>query len=487
MKPGLSYDASGDAIERGARGHEQARSPYAIAQDGLSELLDAAVHAQRVEAMNAAVRVDVIFLTISYALRCEAAFVAPSLSPQRPHELARRAVTAELATALRMSERTMEHQIDEAWTLSTVLPATLGALREGLISARHASVIVEETTDLGDEPSLRAQLDERLAIVAASTTAATLRRRARALRQELQAETVAERHRAAREERRVELEPARDGMAWLHLFLPAPDALLIKDRLDQVARAAGTRAEDTDARGADQLLADARGVDQLRADAARDLLLHGRLPRDAEFAEAMALARPTVHVTVPVLTLLGASEEPGLLDGSGPIDADTARPLAAHAPSFTRLLTHPVSGTVLDVDRTSYRAPADLKRWLQVRDGTCRFPGCNRRASRCETDHSVDWADDGRTAFDNLAHLCPMHHHLKHETSWSVRHLPNGVLEWRSPAGRTHVTHPGQRIPSRADSTGPPGRETGTRRAPAAEPLMPAPTGGREYGESPPF
>lgn len=486
MNPGLPHDASGDSIERGARGDEGPRSPYAIAQDGLSELLDAAVHAQRVEAMNAAMRVDVIFLTVSYALRCEAAFVAPTLSPQRRHELARRAVTAELATALRMSERTMEHQIDEAWTLSTVLPATLGALREGLISSRHAAVIVEETTDLGDEPSLRGQLDERLAVVAASTTAATLRRRARALREELQAETVAERHRAAGEERRVELEPARDGMAWLHLFLPAADALLIKDRLDRVARAESSRAEDTDARGAHQLLAHARGVDQLRADAARDLLLHGRLPGDAEFAEAMALVRPTVHVTVPVLTLLGAWEEPGLLDGSGPIDADTARRLAAHAPSFTRLLTHPVSGTVLDVDRTSYRPPADLKRWLQVRDGTCRFPGCNRRATRCDTDHSIDWVDDGRTAFDNLAHLCPMHHHLKHETSWSVRHLPNGVLEWRSPAGRTHVTHPGQRIPSRADSTGPPGRETGARRASAIGPLAP-PARGPEYGESPPF
>ncbi|WP_448003511.1 DUF222 domain-containing protein [Agromyces bauzanensis] len=442
------------------------RSPYAMAQDGLAELIDAAVQAQRIEAMNAAMRVDLIFLAVSYALRSEEAFVAPTLSPQRRHELARRSVTAELATALRVPERTMERQIAEAWALSTTLPATLGAMREGLISARHAAVIVEETADLGDDPALRIRLDERLAVVAATTTAATLRRRARALREELSAESIAERHRAARAERRVELEPAPDGMAWLHALLPAADAMLIKDRLDRVAHAADAVGD-----------SDPRAVDQVRADAARDLLLHGRLPADSEFASAIATVRPTVHVTVPVMTLLGASEEPGMLGGYGPIDADTARRLAAHAPSFIRLLTHPVSGTVLDVDRTSYRPPADLKRWLEVRDGTCRFPGCNRRAVRCDVDHTDDWEHGGCTAFDNLAHLCPLHHHLKHETSWSVRHLAGGVLEWTSPAGRRHLTHPGRRIPSGADTTGPP-----TGRDPEHQRRRPA-----TADESPPF
>jgi hypothetical protein len=169
-------------------------------------------------------------------------------------------------------------------------------------------------------------------------------------------------------------------------------------------------------------------------------------------------------MTVPVLTAMGASEAPGLLDGYGPIDGESARRIAAIAPSFTRILTHPVSGTVLDVDRTSYRPPADLKRWLEVRDGTCRFPGCNRRAAHSEVDHTIDRQYNGRTAFDNLAHVCSLHHHLKHETSWSVRHLADGDLEWRSPAGRIHVTHPGRRIPSDTDSLGPPARETGARR-----------------------
>ncbi|MBT2518343.1 DUF222 domain-containing protein [Streptomyces sp. ISL-90] len=237
-------------------------------------------------------------------------------------------------------------------------------------------------------------------------------------------------------------------MAWLHAFLPAEDALLIKDRLDRIARSAG----DGEGGGA----GDARCRDQLRADATRDLLLHGRLPAESVFADAAATVHPTVHVTLPVLTLSGDSAEPGELDGYGPIDAETACRLAAKAPSFTRLLTHPVSGTVLDVDRTSYRPPADHKRWLEVRDGSCRFPGCNRRAAGCDVDHSVDWQYEGRTAFDNLAHLCRLHHHLKHESSWSVRHESGGVLEWTSPAGRRHLSHPKRRIPVGTDSIGPP-------------------------------
>lgn len=56
-----------------------------------------------------------------------------------------------------------------------------------------------------------------------------------------------------------------------------------------------------------------------------------------------------VLVTVPVLTAMGASDEPGFLDGYGPIPADAAREIAAGAPSFARLRTHPETGAVLSV------------------------------------------------------------------------------------------------------------------------------------------
>jgi len=149
-----------------------------------------------------------------------------------------------------------------------------------------------------------------------------------------------------------------------------------------------------------------------------------------------------VLVTVPVLTLLGSSEEPANLEGYGPIDAETARWLAARAPSFMRLLTHPETGVVLSLGRTRYAVPRDLRTWLRVRDGTCRFPGCSRAARVCEVDHTDDWQFGGETRHDNLAHLCKSHHHLKHHTGWVVEQRGGGVLEWTSPLGKKYLVDP---------------------------------------------
>ncbi|OJV81210.1 MAG: hypothetical protein BGO37_17270 [Cellulomonas sp. 73-92] len=157
--------------------------------------------------------------------------------------------------------------------------------------------------------------------------------------------------------------------------------------------------------------------------------------------------RAEVLLTVPVLSLLGRSDEPAELEGFGPIDIETATLLAANAPSFVRVLTHPETGAVLSVGRDRYRIPADLRRTVQLRDVTCRFPGCNRRASRCDVDHSLAWADGGATEACNLACLCRKHHRLKHEMDWQVSREPGGVLVWRSALGRTYRTEPDGRWP----------------------------------------
>ncbi|WP_162240176.1 HNH endonuclease signature motif containing protein, partial [Rathayibacter sp. Leaf296] len=140
--------------------------------------------------------------------------------------------------------------------------------------------------------------------------------------------------------------------------------------------------------------------------------------------------------------LLGRSDEPGILDGYGPIDPVTARRLAADAPSFARILTHPETGAVLSVGRTTYRVPADLRRALAHRDVTCRFPGCTRSARDSDVDHGVEWQHEGHTDADNLAHLCRHHHRLRHTTTWRVHHRRGGILDWTSPTGRHHLTRP---------------------------------------------
>ncbi|GAA1714322.1 hypothetical protein GCM10009809_08140 [Isoptericola hypogeus] len=130
------------------------------------------------------------------------------------------------------------------------------------------------------------------------------------------------------------------------------------------------------------------------------------LCRQRHLATLARSVRPRLNITVPVLTLLGQSETPGTLDGHVPIDPQTARLLAALAPSFRRILTDPETGTVLSAGRATYTVPADLKALLEQRDLTCRFPGCRRPAHRTDLDHTIAWADGGTTAADNLAHLC---------------------------------------------------------------------------------
>lgn len=137
-----------------------------------------------------------------------------------------------------------------------------------------------------------------------------------------------------------------------------------------------------------------------------------------------------------MLTLLGASSEQAILDGYGPIDLDTAKRLAGSATSWVRILTHPVTGTVLDVDRTTYRVPKALKRWLGVKHPVCTFAGCGRLARDCHSDHLLDWQYGGKTADINLAPQCERHHRLKHASTWIVDKDPiTGAIVWTSPTG----------------------------------------------------
>lgn len=357
-----------------------------------------------------------------------------------------RARDAELACALRMPERSIQRLLGEAQVLARQLPATLAALAEGRFSYRHAQVLVDETVGLESED--RAAV-ERLALgIASVTTVAQFRGRVRRLREKRTPASMIERVRDAHTTRELTLEPARDGMAYLTLYAGVVEATAIYDR----ATAAAARAH------AD---GDPRTITQLRVDLTVDALLERDTALSLSRTQLEALAMtpeeaaeihelefgpfsgivPTVIVTVPVDTLLGGCE-PGTLEGVGPIDAATARRLTSHAPTLFRMLTDPETGAALSMSRSSYRIPDALRRWLRARDGTCRFPMCNIRTTRCDIDHTHDWAHGGPTDHDNLAHLSRGHHTLKHHGHWRVEQSPGGNLTWTSYLGRTFATAP---------------------------------------------
>jgi len=352
------------------------------------------------------------------------------LSPAERTDWVRRVFVSEVAARLSLSQRTAEQLIEESRSLVHRLPATLEALSQGRISYRHAQVIIDQADTLPAEAWT--QFEQELLPGAGDIPVALLRRRAVRARERLHPDSIVERTKAAVATRRFALETDRDGMAWLNLKVPAADAIAVHDRTTLLAKAL---------QGPDE----PRTLAQLRADVARDLLLHGETTGD-DAPKLPKGVRPTVFVTVPVLTLLGRSDEPATLDGYGPIDPETARRLAANAPSFIRLLTHPETGVVLSMGRTKYKVPKDLKRWLQLRDQICRGVGCGRTATHADVDHTVDWGHGGPTDAVNLAVLCEQHHRLKHLSTWKVRQLGGGVLEWTTPTGRIHRTEPAVRM-----------------------------------------
>ena len=152
----------------------------------------------------------------------------------------------------------------------------------------------------------------------------------------------------------------------------------------------------------------------------------------------MPVPRAQVLITVPVLSLLGATEEPAMLDGYGPIPPSMARRLVADgADSFHRVLVDPRDGAPLEIGRTSYRLTTTMRQWLRLRDGRCPFPGCNNPSLDNDADHLLAWADGGTTGITNLGQPCRKHHRLKHNSAWT----PSGASKdtppgWTSPSGR---------------------------------------------------
>ena len=402
-------------------------------------------------------------------------------------ELGARLVVAELAVARRLSEATVRAELDEASRLAR-LPSAVAALEHGSLSPSHVRALADGVSEVPDD--LVSDFESAVLPVALHGTPAQTRRHSRAVRERLHPQSIDIRAARRRRERRFVFEADRDGMAWLHLHLPCVDARGAFERVDTAARSLLSHPDED------------RGIGQIRADVAADLLLHGDVARsaddrgpdrdgsgqvrhdtpgrtnshtagrrtvapgasdeqeaagrheasessrsgdDSDHGGRYGRFRPTVRVTVPVLSLLGESDEPATLDGYGPIPLGVAEHLTASAPSVTRILTQPETGTVLSVGRTSYAVPADLRRFVELRDARCRFPGCERDAARCDIDHTRAWQHGGSTSHDNLACLCRAHHRLKHLTTWRVTRPPEGgsALLWTSPLRRTAVDDPG--------------------------------------------
>lgn len=357
-------------------------------------------------------------------------------------DIAYRSLVADLAAATRVSERTVRQWVDDAADLVDRFGEALVALGRARISRAHVQVIYEHGAGIVDDDA-RDAYTRRMVELAEELTPARLRQVAKIAADRARPTTIDERHRSARARRRIAVFDIADGMSELTMVLPSVLAHAIYERTTHDARTIirdRSRSGDADDPGDDaDVAADGRTIDEIRADVASDLLLTGTATT-CTTGDGIDAITATVQITVPVLALADASNEPALLAGTGPVDRATARRLVGNARGWERVMTSPVDGAVLAVDR--YRPDKRLVRFLRARDEHCRFPGCRQPVWRCDIDHSTDHAHGGSTAACNLAHLCRHHHMLKHASPWTVRQLPGGVLEWTSPTGRVYIDTP---------------------------------------------
>ncbi|WP_320535775.1 HNH endonuclease signature motif containing protein [Pseudarthrobacter sp. IC2-21] len=377
------------------------------------------------------------------------------------------AVTAEVACALSIGDRAAGSFLAVSHALATTLPLTLAGLQAGSISWQHARVMADEAATLDAEgaAALEAHFldpdapDAARGCPAGEMPASRFRHRARTWRERHHAESIETRHAKGVLDRRVEYCPDQDGMAWITAYLPGDQAAAIWNRTTAISRGLQGPAEQ-------------RTLTQLRADVFAAALLttadltttdlrnsgdpassggpgsnggpgsSGDPARNGSSEEhdpgQVPSPRAQVLVTVPVFSLLGATEEPAMLDGYGPIPASMARDLVANgAESFHRVLIDPRDGAPLEIGRTSYRLTKAMRQWLRLRDGKCPFPGCSNNSLDNEADHLLAWANGGTTGVSNLGQTCPKHHRLRHTSTWqptpATRDQPPG---WISPSGR---------------------------------------------------
>ena len=352
-------------------------------------------------------------------------------------ELAVRAAVADMAVRLRMAETTIRMRAAHAETLRERCPQLWSKFLGGQVSESHAVTAAQLAATLPEDLGSWAAFDDQVAFLAVRLTPGKFRTAARSIRERVHAESIEDRHRRAKEDRRVWLTPELDGMAVVAMLVPAADAYAAIANVDAHARHLHRQDDET------------RTLAQLRADVLIDLLARGASGGTAEMGDGkvgagkVGAGKVAVALTIPAMTALGHGSEPAILDGYGPIDLETALRLAGSATAWVRVLTHPVTGTVLDVDRREYRVSNALRRWLGIRHPVCIFPGCNRLARDCDIDHSLDWQYGGTTSDVNLGPLCEPHHIVKHGTKWTLTRDPvTGAISWTSPTGFTTGADP---------------------------------------------
>ncbi len=360
----------------------------------------------------------------------------------------------EVAAALRWGPVTTQSRIDQARLLTGPLASTHTALSLGEITAVHVRLITEaaqrlSTWDALDQATHNAARTDTpqnqhalaKAQLAFNTDCVALQQgvlptaraqgysrtksRANKAIEVIDAQGQARRRAAARRHRDVYVSPDVDGISTLIARLDSFTA-------NAIMGAVNAAVSNPNIPGA----CDANAGER-RGEALAALIFGINGTGSASNRVTPIVVNISVDLTVPITELdtklntesVGCDFRQLLND---PAVKTFARPLAINE-----------AGHVLDVGRKRYQITGALRRMIITRDGTCRFPGCNAAATRCQIDHVIAWEDGGRSDVGNLGVLCVRHHQLKTHGGWQLTHSkPDGSCIWRSPDGRIYHHFP---------------------------------------------
>jgi hypothetical protein len=90
----------------------------------------------------------------------------------------------------------------------------------------------------------------------------------------------------------------------------------------------------------------------------------------------------------------------------------------------------------------AYQPTDKLRHLVQVRDGTCTFPSCNRHARESDFEHATPHDQGGKTCACNAGARSRACHQVKQSKGWTVTQPRPGWHQWQTPAGRTYTQEP---------------------------------------------
>jgi hypothetical protein len=387
----------------------------------------------------------------------------------------------EIALELRLTPSQAAARLAVARMLWNALPRTLAALEAGDVTYEHAVVMAEQARrfegalllteqhpvrDSPDDAHTRAEalrkcheLEDLVLPTALRSTVERTRTRARGAVIRIDAAGAEERQGRMATGFDVRFREADDGLALMEAWLPAVDAARLQCALE--SRAAQVHTDDDATRG------------QRRARALVEALCHRTIAaadstaaRNSGTASAAATSAGAteIQVVIDLASLVGSANSPAAVSCTGGIQhlvtAETIRAMLrdpALPVTMRRLLTDPQTGALVDRGRRRYQVTDSLRDYIVDRDATCRFPGCTRRASRCQIDHARPWEDGGPTDRANLGALCVRHHQLKTHAGWQIlESRVDGACTWRSPAAHIYEVPPTPILPAAQDPDPPP-------------------------------